>query len=156
MAFFNWKKNFETGPESEGQEPKPGNAEPDPGDAYVGAPTPAPAPEPAGTDITFANYVNTFLGDVNSAGLDTQKDKEVIPFSTAATQQAVSMMGEDARSYLQGMELIYTAATAKGLEMVAEENPQGAKLLTQVATSQAATGTFSVAIAACAEAFAKL
>ncbi len=107
-------------------------------------------------DITFASYVNTFLTDVNTAGLDTQKDKDVLPFSTAATQQAVSMMGEDARSYLQGMELIYTAATAKGLEMVAEENPQGEKLLTAVTTSQLATGTFSVSIAACAEAFAKL
>lgn len=154
MSFFNWKKHLEPGPQSEDTQPDPKEPEPTPEEELVGAP--APAPEPDSKDITFSTYVNTFLSDVNSAGLDIQKDTEVEPFSTAATQQAVSMMGEDARSYLQGMELIYTAATAKGLEMVAEENPQGAVLLTSVATSQVATGTFSVSIAACAEAFAKL
>lgn len=154
MSFFNFNKNPEPDPQSGKPEPNPGRPDPDLGDEVVGAP--APAPEPSTQETNFAAYVQTFLSDVNAAGLDTQKDKEVIPFSTAATQQAVSMMGEDARSYLQGMELIYTAATAKGLEMVANENPQGAKLLKQVVSSQAATGTFSVAIAACAEAFAKL
>ncbi len=146
MSFFNWNKSDDNDPRENGNDPAAG-------EELVGAPAPAPAPE---SEITFSTYVNTFLGDVNAAGLDTQLDPEVLPFSTAATQQAVSMMGEDARSYLQGMELIFTAATAKGLEMVAEENPQGTKLLTAVATSQAATGTFSVSIAACAEAFAKL
>lgn len=144
MSFFNWNK-----PDNDNAHDN--KAESDPEEELFGAPKPS-----SGQGITFESYVNTFLTDVNTAGLGKQTDPEVVPFSTAATQQAVSMMGEDARSYLQGMELIYTAATARGLEMVAEENPQGTKLLTAVATSQVTTGTFSASIAACAEAFAKL
>lgn len=152
MSFFNFSKNPEPEQQRGNPEPDPGRPDPELGDEILGA----PAPKPSTQESNFATYVNTFLGDVNTAGLDTQKDKEVAALSTAATQQAVSMMGEDARSYLQGMELIYTAATAKGLEMVADKNPQGKTLLEQVVSSQAATGTFSAAIAACAEAFAKL
>lgn len=110
----------------------------------------------SGDDINYSEYVNTFLDNVNADGLDVPKDPNVMMFSTAATQQVVSMMGEDARSYLQGMELIYTAATAKGLELTAEKKPEGAALLLAVTASQTATGTFSLQVAACAEAFSKL
>lgn len=107
-------------------------------------------------DINYSTYVNSFLTNVTADGLNASKDPNSMVFATSATQQVVSMMGEDARSYLQGMELIYTAATAKGLELTAEEQPAGPALLTAVTASQLATGNFSLQVAACAEAFSKL
>ena len=118
-----------------------------------GNPTPKAGTEP---DIGYGTYVKTFLGDVNTAGIGTLQNDDATALAATANLQAVSMMGEDARSYLQGMELIYTTATAKALEMIANNEAQGQSLLSAVTTSQTATGQFGLEVAACAEAFAKL
>ncbi|GGF70532.1 hypothetical protein GCM10007301_32860 [Azorhizobium oxalatiphilum] len=83
-------------------------------------------------------------------------DATVQGFSGAAIGQVVSMIGEDARTFMQSMEQIYMAANGKALALVAEENPAGAKLLTEVANSQAQTVAFMTGAATVAAAFSKL
>ncbi|WP_332116744.1 hypothetical protein [Azorhizobium caulinodans] len=76
----------------------------------------------------------------------------------AAMGQVVAMMGEDARTYMQGMEQIYLAASGKALALIA--NPptkqQGIDLLTNVGVSQTQTLTFMTGAATVAAAFSKI
>jgi len=151
MSFFNWNKK--PGPVGSGEN---GKRDVEDGDLEGAAGT-MPKPTPPPDKISFDSYVKTFLTNVNTAeSAAAPVGTEVAQFSSAATQQAVAMMGEDVRTYMQGMEIIYTAASAKALEMIASNNPTGPVLLTAVTDSQTATGQFSVEIAACAQAFAKL
>jgi hypothetical protein len=148
MSFFNWNKK----PDPK----KQGNDDMDDKDMSDATGT-MPQPTAPTDNISFDSYVQTFLTNVNSAESKAAPvGEEVSQFSSAATQQAVAMMGEDIRTYMQGMEIIYTAASAKALEMIASDNPTGPVLLTAVTDSQTATGQFSVEVAACAQAFAKL
>lgn len=86
-------------------------------------------------------------------------DATVETFAAAALGQVVSMLGEDTRTYLQGMEQIYTAAAGKALAMIAKggaDQEIGIKLLTQIQTSQTQTTTFATDIASVAKQFVSI
>ena len=91
----------------------------------------------------------------SSNGTDVTTGSAIIgDFTSAASDQVGVMIGEDTRAFMQSMEQIYVAATAKALAMIANEATMqlGETLLTQIQTSQTdtlnyATGTSKIASA---------
>lgn len=138
-------------PTSLGADPAPANLQSDP-------PPPGQTTE---TDLGDANG-----GDGGGTGgtppsgpLIGISDATVETFASAALGQVVSMLGEDTRTYLQGMEQIYTAAAGKALAMIAKGDPDqkiGIALLTQIKTSQQDTTTFATDIATLAKQFVSI
>lgn len=139
-------------PTSLGVEATPANLQSDP---------PPPPGQTTETDLGDANG-----GDGGGTGgtppsgpLIGISDATVETFASAALGQVVSMLGEDTRTYLQGMEQIYTAAAGKALAMIAKGEPEqkiGIALLTQIKTSQQDTTTFATGIATLAKQFVSI
>lgn len=112
-------------------------------------------------DGTYGAFIEKSLEAATADGFSPYStaadDPAIQAMYSAALQQSVAMMGQDTQSFLQGMELIYTASNAKALEMIAGgDKASGIALLTQIQTSQTATTEFSAQIAATAALFAKL
>lgn len=107
------------------------------------------AADGAGTEATTTT--STAVMEIQSPTLTT--------FTAAAIGQMVAMIGEDTRTYLQGMEQIYSIAAGKALAMSASPDSatamRGAQLLTNIGTSQTATITFAQGTAQVASAFAQ-
>ncbi|MCM2290795.1 hypothetical protein NAC44_00445 [Allorhizobium sp. BGMRC 0089] len=100
------------------------------------------------------------VSDEATTSFLTITDPTVDVFTSAAMGQVVSMLGEDARSFLQGMEQIYITAAAKALGMIGSLDPQlssqGVTLLNNIKTSQADTGVFLKDIADVAKDFVSI
>ncbi|MDQ0456214.1 hypothetical protein [Rhizobium paknamense] len=96
----------------------------------------------------------------STAALMDVVDPTVEKFTSAALGQVVSMLGEDARTYLQGMEQIYTAAAGKALGMIASQDPDqqkaGLSLLNHIRMSQKNTSDFAKDIATVAKNFVSI
>jgi hypothetical protein len=111
------------------------------------------------SDATGATGMsNELLAQTTDAPQTTADDSIIDSFTSAAADQVAVMMGEDTRTFMQSMEQIYVAATAKALAMIANEatSAQGQLLLTQINTSQTNSLTFASGTAGVATAFAKV
>ena len=96
---------------------------------------------------------------MNSGGLilanGTGDPDPTTTFQSAAIGQVVAMMGEDLRAYLQSLEQIYVAASAKALAMIVDPATasSGMQLLGSITVSQNATNNFSQNIVQVAKSF---
>lgn len=119
------------------------------------------------TDEKATNKLGDTGGDGSGGGTTPPSgpligisDATVETFASAALGQVVSMLGEDTRTYLQGMEQIYTAAAGKALAMIASgvssEQETGKTLLTQIKASQQDTTAFATDIASLAKQFVSI
>lgn len=109
------------------------------------------ASEPDAADPGTSTSTSITVIDIQSPTLNT--------FTGAAIGQMVAMIGEDTRTYLQGMEQIYSMAIGKALAMTASPDSmtaqRGAKMLESIGTSQTATINFAQGTATVASAFAQ-
>lgn len=123
----------------------PGSALPGGPDASSNPESPLKKGEDAAETILADAAATDLLGVVGPYFLAGTENKVVEGFAAAATFQAAAMISEDVRTFMQSMEQIFVAATAKAIALSVEPatKAEAESLLDMIKHTQTSTMKFA-------------